>query len=95
MISPKVLLVDDETAFVDALERRLTRRGFETLKAFDGATALERLDTEPNIEVVGPGPAHAGPGWSGYVGPYQEDPSPGRGHYSDRTRQRWPRAWNA
>ncbi len=39
-----VLLVDDEEAFVQALERRLNKRGFKVSTAYGGTEALERLD---------------------------------------------------
>ncbi len=37
----KVLLVDDEKEFVDALAERLEIRDFEIAKAFDGDQAVE------------------------------------------------------
>jgi len=39
-----VLLVDDEEAFVQALVRRLGKRGFRVGAAYGGAEALEELD---------------------------------------------------
>jgi DNA-binding response OmpR family regulator len=39
----KVLLVDDEKEFVDALAERLEIRDFEVTKAFDGDEALDRI----------------------------------------------------
>ena len=47
----KVLLVDDEKEFVDALAERLEIRDFEILKAFDGDEALGKI-AETEIDVV-------------------------------------------
>jgi len=49
-MSHPVLLVDDETVFVDALAERLETRGTEVVVAYDGDMALERLSE--NIHVV-------------------------------------------
>lgn len=45
----KVLLVDDEKEFVEALAERLEIRDFEITKAFDGDEALARIG---NVDVV-------------------------------------------
>jgi len=47
----KVLLVDDEKEFVDALAERLEIRDFEILKAFDGDEALGKI-ADANVDVV-------------------------------------------
>jgi DNA-binding NtrC family response regulator len=47
----KVLLVDDEREFVDALAERLEIRDFEILKAFDGDEALGKI-ADANVDVV-------------------------------------------
>ncbi len=39
-----VLLVDDEEAFVEALARRLNKRGCKVATAFGGVQALEKLE---------------------------------------------------
>ncbi len=44
MIEPSVLLVDDEEAFVDALARRLRKRGLRVKTATSGPAALSILD---------------------------------------------------
>ena len=44
MMELSVLVVDDEEAFVDALARRLGKRGFRIATATSGAKALEILD---------------------------------------------------
>jgi len=48
----KVLLVDDETPFVEALTKRLTKRELTVLAAFSGREALEKLAIERGIDVV-------------------------------------------
>lgn len=47
----RLLLVDDEAHFRDAIARRLEKRGFTVSKAPDGGTALEILEKDP-IDVV-------------------------------------------
>ncbi|MEI2700272.1 MAG: hypothetical protein V9E94_18810 [Microthrixaceae bacterium] len=49
-----VLVVEDEEAFIDALEVGLGREGFDVKVARDGAEALEMFDR------VGPGPRAVG-----------------------------------
>lgn len=41
--SVRVLLVDDEAAYVDVLFNRLNRRGFDVNKAYSGSQALQQL----------------------------------------------------
>jgi DNA-binding NtrC family response regulator len=53
MQSVKLLLVDDETAFLDAMTRRLLKRDFEILSATSGMDALQILnDNSDMVEVV-------------------------------------------
>lgn len=47
-----LLLVDDETAFVEALAQRLERRGFPVRCAFSADEALRVLDTDGAVDVV-------------------------------------------
>jgi two-component system, OmpR family, response regulator CpxR len=47
----KVLLVDDEKEFVDALAERLELRDFEVAKAFDGDEAIEKIGNT-HVDVV-------------------------------------------
>ena len=47
----KVLLVDDEKDFVDALAERLEIRDFEILKAYDGDEAVGKI-AETDVDVV-------------------------------------------
>lgn len=44
MTAPRILVVEDEESFVDALQISLTREGFEVHVATDGAAALERFE---------------------------------------------------
>ena len=49
----KLLLVDDESAFLDAMTRRLLKRDFEILSATSGMDALQVLnDNSDMVEVV-------------------------------------------
>lgn len=43
----RILLVDDEAGFVEALAERLALRGFEPAVAFDAGQALAALEAEP------------------------------------------------
>jgi DNA-binding NtrC family response regulator len=43
MIDPSVLMVDDEKGFVEALARRLTKRGVTVSTAYSGNEALDKL----------------------------------------------------
>jgi DNA-binding NtrC family response regulator len=48
-----LLLVDDETAFLDAMTKRLTRRDFKVLTASSGMDALEIMsESSEKIEVI-------------------------------------------
>ncbi len=48
----KVLLVDDEAPFVETLAKRLSKRDLTIMTAFSGAEALQKLDSEANIDIV-------------------------------------------
>lgn len=52
MAIAKVLLVDDETAFVEAMARRLTKREVDIAAACGGEEALAKLAEDGGIEVV-------------------------------------------
>ena len=55
----KVLLIDDEDQFVDALAERLEFRGFSVTKAFSGDEGLEKLKQQETdvvlLDVLMPG----------------------------------------
>lgn len=48
----KILLVDDESPFVEALAKRLTMRELQVSTALSGPEALEKLEQNPSIDVV-------------------------------------------
>ncbi len=48
----KILLVDDEAAFVDAMVKRLSKRDFELLTANSGQEALDALKRDDDVDVV-------------------------------------------
>ena len=48
----KILLVDDESPFVEALSTRLTMRELQVSIALSGPEALEKLEQNPSIDVV-------------------------------------------
>lgn len=49
----KILFVDDETAFLDAMKRRLVKRGVDVETATSGMEALEKIEeSASSIEVV-------------------------------------------
>jgi len=54
MIKTRVLLVDDEAAFVETISKRLTKRGLEVRTALSGQEALDALAQEGSgkIDVV-------------------------------------------
>jgi DNA-binding NtrC family response regulator len=51
MISPLVLLVDDEVPFVETMTKRLSRRELMVLPAYSGREALEKLEKN-RVDVV-------------------------------------------
>ena len=52
MLSTVVLLVDDEVPFVEAMTRRLTKRGLDVKNAFSGDEALQSLKKLKHIDVI-------------------------------------------
>jgi len=48
----KVLLVDDEAPFVEALAKRLDKRGVKVSTALSGQEALQKLEQDSRIDVV-------------------------------------------
>lgn len=51
MSRPRLLLIDDEDAFLETVEKLLTRRGFDVSTASDGAQGIRAL-LRGGIEVV-------------------------------------------
>lgn len=52
MTAPYIMLVDDETAFVETMAKRLVKRNMETITAFSGEECLEKLKTHQNLDVI-------------------------------------------
>ncbi|MFC1813031.1 response regulator [Thermodesulfobacteriota bacterium] len=52
MTIAKVLLVDDEAPFVEAMTKRLTKRQMSIIPAFSGDEALKQLQDREDIEVI-------------------------------------------
>ena len=52
MTVEKILLVDDEAAFVDTMIKWMRKKGFTIYPAYSGLGALEQLETHPEIDVV-------------------------------------------
>lgn len=52
MRTANVLLVDDETAFIDTMAKRLQKKGLTVVTAYSGRQALEVLGKDPAVEVV-------------------------------------------
>lgn len=52
MIETKLLLVDDEEAFVAAMQKRLSLRNMKVSVALSGEEGLNELDRDPGIDVV-------------------------------------------
>ena len=48
----KLLAVDDEEFNLDIMRRHLTKAGFDVILAEDGLVALEKLDENPDTEVI-------------------------------------------
>ena len=52
MTGTKLMLIDDEIAFVTSLERRLAKRDIAIIIAYSGQDGLKKLAETPEIEVV-------------------------------------------
>lgn len=52
MITPLVMLVDDEAPFVETMTKRLKKRDLDVIAAFSGREALETLKENQNIDIV-------------------------------------------
>jgi len=52
MLETKLLLVDDEEAFVAAMDKRLTMRNMKITVAYTGEEGLQKLGDDPDIDVV-------------------------------------------
>jgi len=52
MSQTKLMLVDDEAAFVTAIQRRLAKRNLDIVPAYSGQEALGKLEADAKIDVV-------------------------------------------
>lgn len=52
MLQTKILLVDDEVAFLRAMEKRLSKRHIKVSCASSGEEGLKKLSEEPELDVV-------------------------------------------
>lgn len=52
MANPFVMLVDDESDFIETMSKRLQKRGFKVLTATEGKEALELVGKNRNLEVM-------------------------------------------
>jgi DNA-binding NtrC family response regulator len=52
MVGTRLLMIDDEEAFVAALGQRLTHRNITVLAAYSGEEGLKKLDENPDADVV-------------------------------------------
>ena len=52
MTKPFVMLVDDEIPFVEAITKRLEKRGLIVISAFNGQDALDMLAKNRNLDIV-------------------------------------------
>ena len=52
MITPFIMLIDDEVLFVETMAKRLASRSIETITAFSAEDGLEKLKENQNIDVI-------------------------------------------
>ena len=52
MISPFIMLVDDEAPFVETMTKRLSKRNLKVIYAFSGSEALKKLDKNRDLDVI-------------------------------------------
>jgi DNA-binding NtrC family response regulator len=52
MITPQVMLVDDEAPFVETMAKRLAKRNLDVKTASSGQAALDILNQNPSIDVI-------------------------------------------
>lgn len=52
MFATRILLVDDESAFISTLAKRLTARNLTVATALSGEEALKQLEQQPDTDVV-------------------------------------------
>ena len=47
-----IMLVDDEVAFVETMEKRLKKRKYDVVTAHNGQEALDALEKNKNVDVI-------------------------------------------
>ncbi len=52
MTAPFIMLVDDEVSFVETMAKRLAKRDIKAIKTFSAEEGLEKLKTNPNLDVI-------------------------------------------
>jgi DNA-binding NtrC family response regulator len=52
MLQTRILLVDDEEAFVQAMQKRLSKRNMNVSCASSGSEGLKKLSEKPDVDVV-------------------------------------------
>ena len=52
MYKARLIMIDDEEAFCEAMEKRLAHRGLEVLTAYSGADGLKKLDEHHEVDVI-------------------------------------------
>lgn len=52
MSKPFIILVDDETEFIDTISKRLQKRGLKVLEANSGGEAMDIIEENQKIEVM-------------------------------------------
>ena len=52
MMKPFVMIVDDEVPFVETMAKRLKKRDLQVISATSGQEAMDKLDTNRNLDVV-------------------------------------------
>jgi DNA-binding NtrC family response regulator len=52
MTAPFIMLVDDEVSFVETMAKRLDKRNIKAVIASSGEEALEKLKTNPTLDVI-------------------------------------------
>ena len=52
MLTPFVMLVDDEAPFVETITKRLSKRNLKVIASYSGQEALEKLKENQNVDVV-------------------------------------------
>jgi CheY-like chemotaxis protein len=51
-VKPKVLAVDDEEFNLDIMKQYMSRAGYEVIEAADGLIALQKLEENPDVDVI-------------------------------------------